>query len=161
MRSLIPWTYRSITRLGLLGSFIWLEACMTEARMEMRPLVSGDVFTERLGARHHLPRFQGERKGQSRDQIRFLCLALYVFWTSGQHFVLASKRKDESAPRLSTLATFCRRVGHAPAEQPMSKVATLCAHRGDCPCPAAPDECRGRFYCSWTHLVPCAAPVEK
>jgi hypothetical protein len=52
-----------------------------------------------------LASLSGERKGQSRDQIRFLCLALYVFWTSGQHFVLASKRKDESALRLSTPAT--------------------------------------------------------
>lgn len=149
MRSLIPWTYRSITRLGLLGSFIWLEACMTEARMEMRPLVSGDVFTERLGARHHLPRFQGERKGQSRDQIRFLCLALYVFWTSGQHFVLASKRKDESALRLSTPATpvdvsvthrqsnQCPRWRHyvliaetAPARLPLTSAAGASTARG-------------------------------
>jgi hypothetical protein len=116
MRSLIPWTYRSITRLGLLGSFIWLEACMTEARMEMRPLVSGDVFTERLGARHHLPRFQGrERDNLATKSVSYawlcMCSGLLVnilYWQVSER-----TRVPFDCPHRPLLSTCRSRTGRA------------------------------------------------
>lgn len=149
MRSLIPWTYRSTTRLGLLGSFIWLEACMTEARMEMRPLVSGDVFTERLGARHHLPRFQGrERDNLATKSVSYawlcMCSGLLVnilYWQVSErtrvpldcpHWPLSvdvsvTHRQSNQCPRWRHYVLIAET---APARLPLTSAAGASTARG-------------------------------